>query len=209
MRLRVLLSLVSVACVASSGRGLSGPRADSPTMALEALTISGPTTVAPGHGATFTATGRLADGTTRDVSDRAIWRSSNSFVLCVSERGAATGATSGEVQLVASLGGLTATSSVLVVPAGTFRLAGTVSEAGRPLAGATVAVIAGPGLGLSAMTNGAGAYVLYGVGGGVEIQVTKAGYAPITKAITLTRSGVLDFADLTRESERDGQRPRD
>jgi hypothetical protein len=210
MRLRVLLSIVAIFSAASSGRNLSTPEHDARDgVALEALSISGPAAVAPGHAATFTATGRMRDGTTRDYTDRASWRSSNATVLCVSAHGAAIGATSGDARISASAGGVTGTSNVLVTPAGTFRLSGMVSESGRPIAGATVAVMAGPGLGMSTVTNGAGEYLLYGVGGSVELQATKRGYVPAMRVVTLTRSGVVDFPDLTRESRPDDRTPRD
>lgn len=201
MRLRRLLSIVVVVLgVASAGHGLSSPGGgSSDAIVLEDLIISGPATVAPRSAATFSAIGRLPDGTTRDVTARASWRSSNSSILCVSARGTATGAASGDVQIIASVSGVTAKSDVLVTPAGTFRLSGTIFESERPVAGATVAVIAGPGLGLSTISNGAGAYVLYDVSGAVEIQVTKGGYTPLIKAATLTRSTVLDFPDFTRD----------
>jgi hypothetical protein len=86
----------------------------------------------------------------------------------------------------------------MVIPAGTYRLTGLVRESGLPVAGATVAVTAGQGTGLSAVTNQSGQYRLYGVVGSVDVQVSKAGYASVTKTLAVSSNSLLDFPDLTQ-----------
>ena len=79
----------------------------------------------------------------------------------------------------ASLGSVTGTSEVIVVPRSTFRIVGLVTEADAASAavvGARVAVTAGLGAGLFATTGEDGRYRLYGVAGDVELRITKDGY---------------------------------
>jgi hypothetical protein len=70
-----------------------------------------------------------------------------------------------------------------------------VLESGIAVMDAIVTVTAGTGAGQSATTSYDGTYRLYGVAGPIEITVSKNGYDTITKAFTVTASGVLDFPD--------------
>jgi len=82
----------------------------------------------------------------------------------------------------------------MVTPAGTFRLTGTVTESGFPVANATVAVTSGIGSGPSTTTNSSGQYRLYGVAGQIELTVSKTGYTPAVQALMVTTSSVLDMS---------------
>lgn len=87
-------------------------------------------------------------------------------------------------------------TEVIVVPAGTFRLSGVVSEAQTvdvPLGGARVEVVAGTGAGLSATTTEDGRYRLYGVSGLAELRVTKDGYQPLARSIDVRDHQNEDF----------------
>jgi hypothetical protein len=77
---------------------------------------------------------------------------------------------------------------VLVLPAGTYRLMGTVVEAGTPtgpIYGALVEVITGSGI---RMTTEAyhGHYALYGVSGETSVRATKDGYQPVARTAVIT-----------------------
>jgi hypothetical protein len=152
----------------------------SPGSGITRIEIGGPSSVAPGEVVQLTATAHLTDGSSRDVTTEAIWNSSNRIVLSISPDGRATGHVQGEA-LVTAFSNVTSTREVIVVPRGTYRVVGLVTEAGGPswpVIGATVAVTAGLGAGLVATTGEDGRYRLYGVAGDVELRITKDGYQP-------------------------------
>jgi hypothetical protein len=144
------------------------------------IDITGPNSIAPGQSVQFTATARLADGTTK-IPQNVRWRSSRTSFLQVSPTGLATaGALMGEIMLTAELtvsGGLRqSTKEIVIVPDGTFRLVGLVSEAESPVTpvtGARVEVTPGA---LAATTDFEGRYRLYGVPGDASVRVTADGY---------------------------------
>lgn len=110
------------------------------------LEIAGPDAVAPGESAQFAATAYQSDGSTRNVTNEAQWRSGNPSVLSISANGLATGRERGEAPITAAFAGRTANkSNVFVLPAGTYRLAGAVRDAGVLVSGARVEVTAGTG----------------------------------------------------------------
>jgi hypothetical protein len=84
-----------------------------------------------------------------------------------------------------------ATQSILVVPAGTFRLSGEVWWLGSPIGDALVQVTAGTGAGLSTVASPG--YVLYGVAGDIQLSVSRADYATVRQAVTVSSNTVLDF----------------
>lgn len=147
---------------------------------ISSLEIAGPSSVAPGQSVQFTATARLSDGTTK-IPQNLRWRSSRTSFLQVNGTGLATaGSQMGEALLTAELtasGGLRqSTKEIVIVPDGTFRLVGLVSEAESPVTpviGARVEVEPG---GLAANTDFEGRYRLYGVRADANVRVTADGY---------------------------------
>ena len=171
------------------------------SVVLTSLSVNGPSTLAPGATGAFTATGRMSDGSTQDYTTKTTWQSSDTSVLTISNTGVATGLAGGEAYVNASAGSTRVfyvSSNVLVLPTGTFRLTGTVSESGLPVVAATVAVTAGQGNGLSVLTSQSGQYRLYGVAGNVDVQVSKPGYTSVTKNINVASNSLLDFKDLVQ-----------
>jgi len=163
--------------------------------------LTGPGTVPPGGTAQFTARGFYFDGSQKDLTNEAAWRTGKSAVLTISAGGAAAGHELGETSVSVSFKGRSATKSdVVVVPAGTYRLSGNVRDAGVPVADAEVVVSSGPAQGLR--TSSAGNYKLYGVVGDSEIRVTKGGYDVAVKRVNMSTHQVLDF-DLTLLNPRD------
>jgi hypothetical protein len=165
-----------------------------PTVLVD-LTISGRDTIAPGETVQFTATAFYGDGSTRNVSNEVAWRTGNQSVLLVSATGAATGRDVGETQIQVSLGTRSSViSEVIVVPAGTYRLTGRLTEAGSSLmvVNARVEVTAGIGQGLT--TTAHGIFRLYGVAGDVEIRVTADGYQEHRQRIRVTGHVSVDFS---------------
>jgi hypothetical protein len=65
---------------------------------------------------------------------------------------------------------------VFVLPAGTFRLAGRITENGSGIERVIVTVLSGIGEGLVSTTRDSGDYALYGVSGRVRVEAKKDGY---------------------------------
>jgi hypothetical protein len=172
----------------------SGSPAPQP-VALLSLVISGTDTIAPGETTQFTVTGLYSDSSFRNVTNEAIWRSTDESVLSISSTGAATGRQPGDSTIQASLGQQTATKGdVIVVPPGTYRLSGGVSEAEtrRALPGARIEVTSGVGQGLSAIARDGG-YRLFGVAGDIEVRVTREGYRDVTQRVNVRTHQNLSF----------------
>ncbi|HEV8523176.1 MAG TPA: Ig-like domain-containing protein [Terriglobales bacterium] len=62
----------------------------------------------------FTATGTLAGGGTRDVTDTATWTSSNTAIATINTAGVAVGVSPGSTNITASQGGVSATVGLTV-----------------------------------------------------------------------------------------------
>jgi hypothetical protein len=81
---------------------------------------------------------------------------------------------------------------VIVVPAGTYRLLGSVTEAddvSAPVVNARVEVTGGQTVGFSAMTGADGQYRLYGVAGDMTFRVSKDGYQTQTQNLSVWDHG--------------------
>ena len=200
MRRRILvLASFAAAIIACHSPGsptpTPTPTPQQPT--LRAIKIDGPTRFAPTSSPKFTATGTMSDGTTQDFATRVSWRTSDANILLVNASGTAVARSSGEVSVIAASSVGSTGLGVMVIPDGTYRLVGTVKEAGLPLSAATVSVISGTGTGLSATTDALGQYKLYGVAGAVQVQVSKPGYDPVTNTATIATDNVLDFANVS------------
>ena len=157
------------------------------------LEIAGPASIAPGESAQFSATAYQSDGSTKDVTNEAEWRSGNHWALSISATGLATGVERGEAPVGAGFAGKTAwKSGVFVLPTGTYRLMGKVSDGDLPVQGARVEVLAGTGQGLITFTNSVG-YRLYGVAGDIHVRVTVDGYQEQRKNLDVTGHQALDF----------------
>jgi uncharacterized protein YjdB len=66
----------------------------------------------------FTVIGTFSDGTTQDLTQQATWRSTNAQVMTIDANGLATGCGAGNVQISATLFGVTATTgNVSITPA--------------------------------------------------------------------------------------------
>ena len=187
------LAIVLVALGAACGsepvtRSPVGPSAPF----IAGLQISGPATIPPGQSAQLTAATRLSDGTVKfsTTAQNLRWRSTNTSVLQVSATGLATagpngGDTTVSVEVVGSPS-LRGAREVIVVPDGTYRLVGFVSEAEAPTQGIAGARVEVSGTPLVATTDGGGSYRLFGVPPAAEIHVTANGYLPVVQNVQLT-----------------------
>ena len=140
------------------------------------IEITAPGQIAPGASEQLTATIVKSDNSVENITDRAQWRSANSGILAVGETGRASGVRNGETDVIVSYEFQSASARVLVLPAGTFRVSGRVTDTGAGVRDATVSVVSGVGTGLLARTGGSGDYALYGVAGRVRLQTRKDGY---------------------------------
>jgi hypothetical protein len=140
------------------------------------ITVTGPAEVAPGATGDYKATEHYADGSTRDITSTVSWTSFSNAVIRHIGSGRFQGVASGETRVNASFSGKSSSTAVLVLPAGTYKLSGTVKDSFGGVEAVTVQVVSGTGTGLSARTSSGGTYRLYGVSGVVQLRASAAGY---------------------------------
>ena len=177
-----------------------GPSASPAAPFVASVEIRGPASIAPGESAQFSAISHFSDGTTR-TADNVRWASSASL-LQVEASGLATAAQqTGEALLYAQVttnvsgGWIRSSKEVLILPDGTYRMVGLVTENGAPTAtvdGARVEVSGAASL--VAMTDYDGRYRLYGVPANANIRVTRDGYQPHIENVRLTEHTTRNFA---------------
>ena len=150
------------------------------------IEISGPATVAPDGTVPFTATA-FDNGAGHDVTATAIWSTSDRGVVTVSDTGVATGVAPGDAMISAALDTRVALKPVIVLPAGTFRVLGSVREAGvgLPVAGARVEAREGETIVLQTTSGADGRFRLYGVPAHADLRITRDGYVAATQTLNL------------------------
>ena len=164
------------------------------------LEITGPDTIAPGRSAPLAAFAHFSDGARQAVDARDVVWGSNVLVLRVSADGVATALDQvGDTTVNASwrtlLGGTRPSGNtvITIVPEGTFRMVGRVTDAEAPsvpVPGALIEVTPGP---LVTTTDLAGQYKLYGVPAEATVRITKAGFQVVERSLTLTTHATQDF----------------
>jgi Bacterial Ig-like domain (group 2) len=198
---------VGVALVASCDKAPTSPTVTSPgTTSLSArpsvtrVDVSVPESVPPGQSVQFTAMASFADGSTRNITDEAVWVSGDPSVLSISKTGLAAGHRTGDVFVSAAVGSIkSGQKEVLVLPPGTYKVGGYVEDGEVPVPEARVDVVAGSAAGLFAVTRpfpSGGSYTLLGVGGDTQFRVTKDGYHPLVRTVPVTSHQQINF-DLT------------
>ena len=110
---------------------------------LQSIRIDGPFGLAPGGTAQYTVIGQFSNGLPRDVTGTSTWRSSDGEVLSIAPNGGATAGRPGQVVLAAENSNRRGSIDVVVLIPGTFRLTGTVRDAGTPVADETVDLLDG------------------------------------------------------------------
>jgi hypothetical protein len=146
----------------------------------------------PGDSAQLQAIAWVSQRAT-DVTAQTTWSTSEPGILSVSLGGLAAALGPGTTSVSATFQNRTATTAVVVMPQGTFRLSGFVqikdAATVPPGVAATVEVVAGVGAGMKvvAVEDPFGefppSYVLRGVAGSVTIRASAAGY--VTQTIEL------------------------
>jgi hypothetical protein len=185
----VLATLVAVACSDSSRPTTPSPPV-APTAAVVRLELRGPDTVHLDETEQFTVTAVRSDGSTTDVTSQASWNFALAL-LTMSTPGRLTGKAKGETNLSVAAGGRSALKSVIVVPAGTYRLKGLVRDAGVTV-GAQVR-IENASLGTVNLDAAAGQYAVFGVSGETRITVTKNGYLEERRTESIGEHRIIDI----------------
>ena len=199
-RSRRHLALIAASAVVlglvSCHKSPTSPSPSGPVTTIIGLTLVVPSEIPPGATVQLIANATKSDGSVENVTGQAEWTvrsDAASAVLSVTATGLATGRERGEEVVTARFDGRTDQATIVVLPKGTFRLAGTVSENGIGLEKATVIVISGVGEGLIAPTDARGYYTLYGVAGQVEVRATRDGYLDRTQQVNVTSHGSQSF----------------
>jgi hypothetical protein len=202
---KVLAIALAVAATLAACRGKSPtspttppPAPAGPGVAITAIALTGPGTVPLGQTVQFTATAQQSDGTTRDVTREATWSSFNTSLLSPGPTGQFTGRAKGQAGVRVSMAGRSATmADIVIVPEGTFRLIGTVRDAGT-LIDADVR-IDDEAMGRTDVRAVDGRYTVYGVRGNVRVTIEKSGYEPAVKSQVIDRHQTIDVElTLTR-----------
>jgi hypothetical protein len=201
-------TLAALMTMLSGCGGKSSPPAPSPNPAgpsaasVLSVTITGNTNLtAVGETSHLTATATRSDGMTEDVTSVAFWNVSDPSVADVAA-GLLTSRGFGETTVYAGLAGAPVRVSpvaIRVLPVGTYILKGTVREPGWPIVGARVDIIDGPSVGMFKTTDSAGLYRFFGVAGDLNVRVSKDGYVPQVRRVSIAQDQVLDF-DVTPTS---------
>ena len=158
------------------------------------LELQGPSNIAPGRTGSFRAFVVDSRNVRQDVTEAAQWNVVDSSILAVVRAGVLSGVRQGESVLTVAYPGVAVLSrSILVLEDGTFRIVGRVLEASWPVADVVVAVSSGVGTGLSATSDRAGQFRLYGVAGDIELIATHDDYKPATRAMRVTTHTTADI----------------
>jgi hypothetical protein len=164
--LAVAMAAVLVHTACGDSKSPSSPATNPPTTTVTTSAVS-VTGTAPrvGDTAPFAASATLSDGSSRTVTAQATWQSSNASVATVSSAGLVAGVGEGDVEISATYENVRGEQRVSVTTR-VFALSGVIADAtdSRPIAGATVEVIAGANAGRSSDAAGAdGRYQLSGL----------------------------------------------
>ncbi len=196
--------VVLVACGSCSDSSPAPtPIAVAPAVSVVRLELVVPESIPPGTSVQLRVREILSDGSLRDVTSGVQWSSSETSVLQVDSQGLATANDVGESRVTAIANQRQASSTVLVMPAGTFRLSGRLLEAGIAVNGATVSVAAGTNQGLTTTTSAFGHYAFVGVAGTLTLQITKAGYQTVIQHIDVIGNTRLEDISMTPEKQRE------
>jgi hypothetical protein len=189
--LAAIVVLTAVACHNDNQSVVStNPTPVSPNLTSFAIQGS-PPTVGPGQTAQVTAVARFSDGSERTVTGAAAWTSSQPQNATV-DAGLITGRALGRTLIRATYMNRSAALTIVVEPAGTFILSGTITEPGPvSIAAATVTVVgSGPLNQVTSISNGF--YELFGVSGTVTVRVSKPQYLDENRTLTVTLDQKLD-----------------
>lgn len=171
-----LTAIIVMAC----GNGTSSTPTSPTTTTLTAVVVTGPSTSAVN--VQMTATARMSDGASLDVTNSARWESSNPALATVGTTGFVSIVGSGALELRATYLNVTGSMPLTVSrPPAKFLLSGLVREVpptSRLLPGARVVITSGPDAGAFAIADAGGLFSFPGVSGGiVALEAANDGYS--------------------------------
>ena len=171
------------------------PPGSPPTGGVVGLEVSAPAEIAPGATVQLTANAVKSNGSVEDVTSQVQWGSTTGLrLVTVSAGGLATaGAIRGETEIIAHYEGRSASARLMVLPTGTFRLTGRITENGLGVRSVIVTVVAGVGEGLVTATLESGAYTFYGVQGRVRLQARREGYQDAIEEVDVSGHSTHGF----------------
>jgi hypothetical protein len=178
-------SLALTMFVACSGNKNTSPSAPTPSptpgVTVSSVTITNATLSSSTY--QLTATARMSDASTRDVTMSAAWESSNPSLATVSAAGVLTVINTGEVEVRATYQSVTGSLRILVTrppAAAKFILSGVVREVAptaQLVSNARVQITGGADTGTFVMTDSSGMFRFNSVSAGViAMEATKDGY---------------------------------
>lgn len=170
---------------------------------LSSISISGPQEMAPGTSAQFTLNGNYSDGSTRDVTTSGQWSTFPTSVLRHSGGGRFEALAGGDGSIFVSFDRRSTFARVLVIPPGTFKVSGRVTDPSGAIENVEVRVLSGTGAGLAAKTDFGGNYALYGVAGDVRLSASAPGYVGQEIGATITSHTSRNFALTTTSTSVD------
>lgn len=158
------------------------------------LQLAGPDRISPGTTARLTAMVTKSDGSREDATARVKWSSDRPEVASVEADGRVSGRTPGTANILADFDGrFSGAQALIIVPANTFVLSGTVRQSSVPIADAKVEVVsAAAGAGMSLVTDAAGHFELFGVAGAVKLRVGKDDYAAAFRTFDMSRDRTVE-----------------
>jgi Carboxypeptidase regulatory-like domain len=198
--LGVSMALALVACGGSNTTPTPAPTptpTPTPAATVSAVVVSGPASATT----TFqlSATAKMSDGTTQDVTGAARWESSDTTIATVTSAGTVFVMGSGAVSLKATFQNVTGSLQTVVnKPAPPrFILAGFVWEVdpnAHKIAGAKVTITSGPDTGVTVTSDVNGAYMFPSIAAGVvSLSATMDGYLPSSpEGVNVSANAVTD-----------------
>jgi hypothetical protein len=192
----VLLASLFTGCGSTS----APPAATAPSSGAPAsLKIIGAANsrIVVGDTAQFTAMATMSTGATTNVTNEAVWSTSNPSLFAVAPGGKVTALSEGSADIRAAYQGVTDKDYTTAQPLLMFTAYGTVTAAPpdfAALGGVRVDITPSPSPGMFATTDGNGDYRFAPLkGGAYTITVSQAGFHSQTKTITATRDIRTDF----------------
>jgi hypothetical protein len=175
------LGVAALVACGGSGAATSPTTPASPTAPSASVTAITVTSAAASSATMqLTATARLSDGTTRDVTTASQWTSSNPAVATISAVGLLTVVASGDLEARATYQGVTGSMHLTVARTQRFAVSGVaheVSPDSRLLAGVQVTITDGPDAGQSVVTDANGRFRFAALSAGVvAVEANKGGY---------------------------------
>ena len=193
----LVVALVSCDKSPTSPRLPQPPSAPGPAPGptLVRVEIIAPPSIEPGASTQLRANAVKSDGSVEDVTSQSQWTSSDTRVLeiRVADGIVVTARARGEATITARYQSRSAGVGMMVLPNGTFRLTGVITDSGVPIEGVALEVIGGTGQGLTTVSRANGSYAFYGVGGDVRVRAAKQGDVNRFIEAQVTAHRAMDF----------------